>query len=542
MKRIFFVVLVFFGFASQAVAVTNPDGVAVIIGNQNYQGRIPAVDYAQRDAEAIKRYVIDVLGFDPDNIIFLKDATKIEMETALGNKSNHQGQLWRYLDPKGGSDLVVFYSGHGVPGQNDGRAYLLPTDAKPDFAEINGYPIEVLYQNLGKLKARTKMVFLDACFSGDSPKGMLIRSASPVFIQAKTVNVGPDLTVLTAAHGTQLASWDEQTKHGLFTNFLLDALYGKADSDGDGKVTGEEAKAYLDDKMTRAARRRFGRIQEASVVGDSTRALSTFPKGNPPNRPIIEEVQTAIVTPPQPADPSPRQPNSDESMPPGHVFQDCPKCPQMVVILPGSFRMGNLSSSSAGSARTVKIGYAFAVGKYEVTQAEYRAVMGKNPSQFKGPQNPVEMVNWNDAREFAKRLSVKTGQQYRLLSEAEWEYAARAGTTSRYHFGGGISKSKANVGLNIGKTTPVGKYPANAFGLHDMHGNVREWVADCYKRGYGGAPKDGSVRKISGPCNHVIRGGSWENNAQKARSSYRSYFFLENQKRDNTGFRVARTL
>jgi len=193
-------------FASPTWAASNPDGVAVIIGNKTYQGRIPAVDYAHRDAEAIKRYIVDILGFDPENIIDLRDASKAEMESAFGNERSHKGKLWRYLDPQGGSDVVVFYSGHGVPGQNDKRGYLLPTDASADEAEINGYSVDTLYTNLGKLKARSKIILLDSCFSGDSPRGMLIRSASPVFIATKTPQVSRDMAVLTAAKGTQLAS------------------------------------------------------------------------------------------------------------------------------------------------------------------------------------------------------------------------------------------------------------------------------------------------------------------------------------------------
>ena len=169
----FFPALLFaIGLASAAWAAANPDGVAVIIGNRDYQGRIPRVDYADRDREAVKRYVLDVLGYDPDNIIDLVNATKAQMEATFGNERDHKGRLWSYLDPRGGSDVVVFYSGHGVPGQRDGRGYLLPVDADPDQAEINGYPVDLLYRNLAKLKARSKTVLLDACFSGDSPRCM----------------------------------------------------------------------------------------------------------------------------------------------------------------------------------------------------------------------------------------------------------------------------------------------------------------------------------------------------------------------------------
>ncbi len=292
------VVILFFALSSSGWAAKNPDGVAVIIGNKVYKGDIPTVDYAHNDADAIKRYVLDILGYDPENVIDLRDASKAEMEAAFGNKDNPKGRLWQYLDPQGGSDIIVYYSGHGVPGQNDKRSYLLPADADPAFAEINGYPIDVLYRNLDKLKARSKTVLIDACFSGASPKGMLIKAASPVFIKPLTSSVGPGMTVLTAASGDQLASWDKEAKHGLFTNHFLDAVYGKADGNNDGNITAEEIKGYLDDKMSRAARRIYRRIQEATLMGNADIIMNSYPKGRPPVRPSMNS-QQASLTPPQ---------------------------------------------------------------------------------------------------------------------------------------------------------------------------------------------------------------------------------------------------
>ena len=153
-------------FADEAV-------VRVIIGNKAYQGRIPEVTYAHRDADAMRHYIIDILGYNPDNIIDLRDASKAQMEAAFGNARDHKGRLWRYLDPDGSSDVVVFYSGHGVPSQKDKRGYLLPVNADPEAPEINGYPVDLLYANLAKLKeARNVLLVLEACFSGDSHQGM----------------------------------------------------------------------------------------------------------------------------------------------------------------------------------------------------------------------------------------------------------------------------------------------------------------------------------------------------------------------------------
>ena len=273
--------------------VRNPKGVAVIIGNGDYQHRdVPDVTFAHRDAEAFKRYVVDVLGFDPKNIINLRDATRRELFDALGTRSDARSDLWSYLDPKGGSEVVVFYSGHGVPGLKDGRGYLLPADTDPKAAEADGYPIDLLYRNLGGLKdARGVQVFLDTCFSGGSHKGGLIGLASPVYLSAKLPEgTSKKVTSLTAASGKQIASWDEKARHGLFTHHLLDALYGWADTDKDGRVTAVEAKRYLDEHMTRAARRLHRRVQDASLMGAEGVVLVSAKDGGFPARPTVVRV------------------------------------------------------------------------------------------------------------------------------------------------------------------------------------------------------------------------------------------------------------
>ena len=152
---------------------------------------------------------------------------------------------------------------------------------------------------------------------------------------------------------------------------------------------------------------------------------------------------------------------------------------EMVKIPGGKFTMGSPEDEEGrdedeGPQRDVNVP-AFFMGKFEVTQEQYEEVMGNNPSHFKGDKRPVERVSWNDADEFCKKLSQKTGRTYRLPSEAEWEYACRAGTTTRFHFGENITPDLANYDNKIRETTPVGKFRSNAFGLYDMHGNVWEW-------------------------------------------------------------------
>jgi len=168
-----------------AQAVTNPDAIVVIIGNRNYTDEVPTVDFAHRDADAWRTFALERLGVSNRNIIDLRDASLAEMETVFGNARSHTGQLWRWIRPRE-SDRFVFYSSHGIPGTKDRRAYLLPVGCDPDMVELQGYPLDLLYSNLAKMEARTTTVFIEACFSGQSPGGQLLRGASGIRVTAKT--------------------------------------------------------------------------------------------------------------------------------------------------------------------------------------------------------------------------------------------------------------------------------------------------------------------------------------------------------------------
>ena len=253
----------------------NPHGLAVVIGNRTYaHADVPPVDYAHRDAQAFGRYVVDVLGFDPANVIHLEDATRSEMQKVLGSAEASMNDIQARLNilaPEEGSDVVVYYSGHGVPGK-DGGAALLPADVPPHRAQNEGYPLALLYEKLGALRhVKTVSVYLEACFSGSSEGGRLVAAApvyqEPAFPEAVT----DDMMILTAVTKSQLATWDTEAGHGLFTHHLLDALYGAGDRDDDGRVTAREAKAYLDRHMTSSAWLLNEREQNATLT---TRALS----------------------------------------------------------------------------------------------------------------------------------------------------------------------------------------------------------------------------------------------------------------------------
>jgi len=230
----------------------------------------------------------------------------------------------------------------------------------------------------------------------------------------------------------------------------------------------------------------------------------------------------------------------------GKEIKDCPECPEMVEIPAGSFDMGSgKGEPDEQPVHRVTIPRPFAIGKTEVTHEQWRAVMGKNPSHFEGCGDtcPVEQVSWDEVQEYIRRLNARTGKHYRLPTEAEWEYACRAGSQQEYcgsDSADSVSWNDINSGSFFFNTPhPVATKQANAFGLYDMSGNVWEWVQDTYHDSYNGAPVDGSAWE--GGSMRVLRGGSWGKNPKFSRAAARSKF-ASNYRDYSYGFRLARTL
>ena len=222
----------------------------------------------------------------------------------------------------------------------------------------------------------------------------------------------------------------------------------------------------------------------------------------------------------------------------------------MVRVEGGSFIMGcqrgrdRWCNDSEKPVHQVEVG-SFEIGKYEVTQALWEAVMGENPSHFGGCSGcPVERVSWDDVQAFLRKLNARTGKRYRLPTESEWEYAARGGRQSGgYEYAGGddVGSVAWDYGNSGRSTHPVGQKRANELGLHDMSGNVHEWVQDCWNDGYEGAPGDGRAWERGGCSQRVLRGGSWYDEPWNLRAADRGWHNT-GIRSDDLGFRIARTL
>lgn len=360
---------------------------------------------------------------------------------------------------------------------------------------------------------------------------------------------------------------------------------------------GQRAKAVADYRTAVSMKPRPGITRDPAAKAEAAEALRRL-DSNAPSPPAPSPPPPGSPAPAgSPAQPGKRADNqppagqSDAAFKRGDSFRDCRDCPEMIVMPAGEFVMGSPPGEATpedgeGPPHKVAIQHSFAVGKFEITQGQFESFVKateydvgdrcfiwtgrewKNqtgsfraPGFAQTPQHPATCLSWKDAKAYITWLSQITGKTYRLLTEAEWEYAARAGTTARYHFGNDAdalcgfangadrtAKGKysrwttvANCSDGHVNTAPVGSFKPNAFGLYDMHGNVSEWVEDCFQNGYENAPTDGSAAVVANCRLRVLRGGSWIGQPKALRSASRLRRPADDRY-GNNGFRVARTL
>ena len=422
-----------------------------------------------------------------------------------------------------GDEVVVFYSGHGV--QIDGRNYLLPIDVRadePSQVRDDAVALSSLLNDLRRAKPRLTVAIIDAC--RDNPFEGSGKAIGGRGLAGEAPATG-EMVMFAAGEGQQALDQlgkADTVRNGLFTRVLAQEI---------------QKPGVSVDQVLRNTRKEVVRLA-ATVGHNQVPAL------------YDQVVGDFYFVPPRSgaAPPTQRQPVE----------------PEMVRIQAGSFVMGSPQnekerSDNEGPQRQVSV-RAFELGKTEVTQGQWKAVMGRNPSWSSecGDNCPMKRVSWDDAQVYIQKLNQKTGRVYRLPSEAEWEYAARAGCATPFNVGGQCSEkievSEASFngrysynGSNKGadrELTDVGSFKANNWGLSDMHGSVAEWVQDCYEENYSkGQESDGSAHRGSdGACSsRVIRGGSFVNSPPDLRAAYR--FMLAPAARSIAlGFRLARTV
>jgi formylglycine-generating enzyme required for sulfatase activity len=554
--------------------------VALVIGNSAYQ-HTAKLSNPQNDASLMAK-TLRRLGFD---VLARTNLTQIGMKIAIT-------EFGERLE-KAGKDAVglFYYAGHGI--QSNGNNYLIPVDAKlgkKSHLEIYGVNANWVLAQMEEAKNPLNLMVLDACRNNpfgrswqrginqglarmDAPRGTMIAYAT------RPGKVAADGTGANSPYTRALAK--AMVKPGLtLSDVFIETRNTVMASTGGNQVPWEEggltSRFYLKPGNASPTATTTPNLDKETVfwqsIKDSTdpdmfnEYLRQYPRGSFAGlarlkvKKLKVRKQAAAITPPRPTVPSLAKPAVGvypQRYKAGDTFKDCAECPEMVVIPAGSFRMGSPPSepertSDEGPQHNVTIPKPIAIGKFEVTQAEFGAVMGWSSGRFKGDRNPVETIDWDNAQAFVRWLSTKTGKKYRLLSEAEWEYAARAGTTTPFYTGSQITPDQANFdssftyngiskGQNRGKTVAVGSFAPNAFGLHDMHGNVSEWVGDCWNETYHHAPTNGGVWRTGDCSRRVIRGGFWNSPPRELRVTYRDG--TPTGRRDfNFGFRIARTL
>jgi len=549
-------VLTAFALMTVAASAQAPRRVALIVANANYAGYAPlpntAVD-AGLVADAFRRAGFSTVAVEADQGI-------AAFRTALGVFQTRA---------QGAEVAAIYYAGHGV--EVGGRNWLIPTDARLENDEQLAF--QAIDANLliqAASGARTRIVVLDAC--RENPFAGRMRRTG----RLATRDVAPGLAapIGEGARGTLLmysAAPGELAADGVagsgspfaraFARFIpergveLRVAAGKiADF-----VFDETAQAQLPFTSSSLSGAEIYLVAGARSVAPDPE-LERLRRDNEELRRSGTKTSATVDRASQPPPPAPKTR-------PGERFAECTGCPEMIVIAGGTFSMGSPTSEAGRGLdemqRTVSV-RTFAAGRTEVTFAQWDACVsgGGCVEPEAGPytpndqgsgrgDRPVILVSWQDARRYVHWLNGQVGgKAYRLLSEAEWEYAARAGAGSVYAWGDVASHDDANYGGDNGygatggrdrwmNSAPVGSFPPNAFGLHDMHGNVWEWVQDCYGD-YGVAPRDGSAKEQDCTA-RVFRGGSFDFAPIGLRSAARLSSAPANRGL-NVGFRVARSL
>ena len=574
-----------------AFAQQKEQRVALVIGNNDYQ-YAKKLDNAVADAQAFRRE-LQARGFQ---VVFRENANRRAMNGAMEEFIGKLG-----TDAIG----LVYYSGHGVQinGANYLVPTDLSAKTPSDFA-YDAIDLEKLVNRVSQAQAKFSLAVIDACrdnpFQGNgkdiggsrglvAPSGnasgmMVVYSAGAnqkaldrlsdadrnpnglftrEFLKAMRI---PGLTVQEAVnkiktsviaqaksvgHVQTPAIYDQSVGTFMFTPGAPPAPVDNIVRPSPVVVAPALTAAQLEEKFwddAKAAGNRdafeayLGSYPKGRYVSLARANIARFSKD-------VQVVSAPPVVAPVISPPVTKPVITTPARLPGGTLKDCDDCPEMVVIPAGSFEMGGQAAAETPPNR-VGLGWprhrvtlgAFVMGRTEVTQGQWRSLMGGNPSRFSacGDTCPVEQVSWTDAKLFISKLNAKTGKTYRLPSEAEWEYACRAGGHEAY-CGSGRVDDLGWYDANSGRATqPVAGKKANAWGLHDMSGNVYEWTEDCGNANYSGAPSDGRAWVIGDCSRRVIRGGAWSVPPDLLHAAFRFMNPATDRYNSGIGFRVAR--
>ncbi len=573
--RIFIAVLLI----ATAQAALAEKRVALVIGNDKYANLAShaQLERAVNDARAVSRAFRD-LGFEVT-----------ELENASRSTFNAKWQQFLLKvseDDVGEDDVVAFYfSGHGI--EVEGLNFLIPSDipnveyGRQEQIKRESISVSELLLDLKKRRPGVSLLILDACrehplipdesrSAGPKPGGLAKMDApNGTFIM---YSAGAGQTALD-----RLPQTDPDTVDSVFTRKLLPLMRQKGIEIAElarevrkqvhalaATVPHEQTPAYYD-----------GVLGKFCLAGCEAAEAFALPKDMPPAEITRPDHASAILQVPlqlQMCDGvfvSVAQPESRLCIKPGsgQKFRDCAECPEMVIAPSGGFTMGSPDneperSASEGPQHKVSIAQPFAVGRYAVTFEEWDACAASNGCGGYMPRDegwgrgdrPVINVNLDDAKAYVAWLSKKTGQRYRLLSEAEFEYVVRAGTTTPFWWGSSMTPEQANFdgnhiyaggcskGVYRAATVPANYFEPNPWGLYQVHGNVWNWVEDCWRDNYEGAPAGGSAWTIAECKQRVLRGGSWQSDPSLLRAAHRLLVNLPKGRSSDYGFRVARTL
>ena len=497
--------------------------IALVIGNGDY-ARSGDLHNPANDARAIADK-LESLDFTLVGGQAHVDVNRGDMDTLFRTL---EAQLKR---TSGVEAALVYYSGHGVA--EAGQNWLVPVDdgAIKHRDDVPAYAIGAndVMERLERGGGRLHILILDACRNNELPSRQQTKGGAPKgLLPMPTIGKTTDQMIVYAAADGAVA-YDGVGELSPFAEALVDEMDepGRRLMDVIGMVKG---------KLRRqTAGYKFG-TQVPWVYSSIERPFyfkQCSPGSDCPGQIVVIDK----------IDPIDHWKDFEQR-------KECDDCPLMVAVPAGEFRMGDGRYRRGSPIRSVSI-KRFAVGVHEVTFSQWDACHRAGGCETNPRDNgwgrgnrPVIDVSWDDAIQYVDWLSSKTGKEYRLLSESEWEYAARAKTKSPFYTGSSISTDQANYRNSRGRTVEVGtlRNDGNRFGLYDVHGNVWEWVEDCWHGNYSGAPQDGSAWTHDGDCGkRMFRGGSWENSSEHVSSAYR-WGADRRRRAASLGFRVARTL